>query len=340
LKKKILVIRFGSFGDVILTTPVTRALKEKFADAELHVLTKHEFATVFKNSPYVDKVISFDTKKVSSLSQLLEFSKQLNYVGYNIVIDLHRNLRSRIISLSLDVERKLYYKKEALKRRLLVGFGVRFKSMPHTVDKYLNTLKPLGIEHADRIPFINTDDSNEMFADKFFKEKSISDTDTVIAISPGAKNMAKMYPKEKFITLINMITAKKNTRVLLIGSKSDEHVIIDIYSGVKDRDKLAVLTAGTINESAAVIKKCSRFVTNDSGPMHLSVSVGTPVIALFGPTDEDFGFYPLGKDDIVITKGYECSPCSLHGKKVCTKYSYRCLNDITENEVFEKLNIT
>lgn len=337
MKRKILVIRFSSLGDVILTTPATRALKECYSDSELHVLVKKEFADIFKGSPYVDRVIKFDAKKVSSPRKLLRFAKDLNSEGYSFVIDLHRSLRSRVICFLLDAEQKLYYKKESLQRRLLVGLKIRFKGMPHTVDKYLTALRPLGIRSADRLPFVFTSSADEEYADDFFSGNKIKDHHRVIAVSPGARNMAKMYPKEKFSDLIDMITNIENTRVIIIGSKSDKNTINSIYKSVKTPGKVSTVVSGSINKSAAIIKRCSDFVTNDSGAMHLAVAVGTPVVALFGPTDRDFGFYPLGENDTVITKGYDCSPCSLHGKKECSKHNYKCLNDITPKEIFSKL---
>ena len=342
--KKALIIRFGSLGDVILTTPVTRAIKEKYNDCEVHVLVKEEFAEVFKDSPYVDKIIKFDIRKglsfLESFKELIKLCKEINENDYSVVIDLHRNLRSFFIRLYSNTERRLCYKKAALQRRLIVGLHLSaeiFKDLPHTVDKYLNTLKSIGIDSADRIPFIYLSTDNEKFADDFFKENAIKKGAAVFAISPGAKHKSKMYPKEKFVNLINMITDKLNAHVILVGSKADKEIIGEIKASIKNSDKVSSLMSATIKESAAVIKRCDKLITNDSGPMHIAVAVGTPVVAIFGPTDKRFGFYPLSEKDVVLTMNYDCSPCSLHGKKECVKYNYKCLNDITEERIFKEL---
>lgn len=335
--EKILVIRFSSLGDVILTTPATRALKEKFPGAELHVLTKRAFSGIFEGSPFVDKVIEFDDKKCSSIFRLLKFIKALNINRYSIVVDLHRNLRSRMIYTLLCASRKVSYKKGAIKRRLLVAYKMRFKNMPHTVDKYLSALKPLGVASAAREPFMMLSRNNEEFAEKFFSANNIHADSIKIAVCPGAKNYAKIYPREKFVNLIDMITGRLGARVILIGAPDERQLIDSIILNVKDKDKVASLTNASIAESAAVIKSCNQLITNDSGPMHIASAVGTPIIALFGPTDKDFGFYPLGKNNIVLTKGYDCSPCSLHGKKECIKFKYRCLNDISESEILSHI---
>jgi lipopolysaccharide heptosyltransferase II len=339
--KKILIIRLSSLGDVILTTPVTRALKEQYKDSTVHILTKTEYSRVFYESPFVDDVIEFDSSEHPSLRKLHKFAKTLDKNDYDIIIDLHKNLRSMLISYFMKVPEKLTYKKGIVKRRLLASFlKIRFKRMPHTIDRYLKALRPLGISSPDRLPFMFLSKDDEEFADNFFVRHNVTKDTLKIAVAPGAKNRSKMYPKEKFTNLIDMITGKLDAHVILIGSKNDESVIDYIHSNVADKGNVSRLTTGTIKESAAVIERCSKLITNDSGPMHIAVSVGTPVIALFGPTDKRFGFFPLGEDDIVISKEYPCSPCSLHGGERCKKhgYNFKCLNDITEDEIFSYID--
>ncbi len=332
--ERILVIRFSSIGDVILTTPVMRALREKFGGARIDVLVKKEFSEIFEGSPFVDGVIGFDSAK----SGVLKLCKELNKNDYSIVIDLHRNIRSRLILLFVKAGRKLAYKKGAMKRRLLTAFKIRFKNMPHTVDRYLSALASLGIGSADPLPYISLSDDDLSFAKDLLVKGGMSDAAVRVAVCPGAKHRAKRYPAAKFANLIDMLIDDPGARVILIGSKADERQISDIMTGITNKECVLTLTDGTIKQSAAVIRECDILVTNDSAPMHLAVSVGTPLVALFGPTDKGFGFYPLGRDDIVLTKNYSCSPCSLHGKKECVKYDYRCLNDIAESEIINKVN--
>ncbi|MFC1855675.1 glycosyltransferase family 9 protein [Thermodesulfobacteriota bacterium] len=335
--KKILVIRFSSIGDIILTTPVVRALKEKFKDASVDILLKKEFSDIYADSPYVDNVIRFDSKKHNSITKLLSFSKKLKKNDYDLVIDLHRNLRSFIIRRNLNANKVLCYNKDILKRRLLVAFKIRFDNMPHVVDRYLEPLKEIGIENADRTPTISLSEKDVEFSDRFFEENGVQPDTKTIALFPGAKNRAKMYPIEKFANLIGMITSRLKANVIIIGGNSDEKIISDLTGRISDMNLVSTFLSNSLKQSGSIVKKCDAVITNDSGPMHLSVAVGTRVIALFGPTDERFGFYPLGKDDVVLTKGYKCSPCSLHGKKDCIKYDYKCLNDISEEEIVTNL---
>ncbi len=336
--ERFLLIRFSSLGDVILTTPVTKALKQNYPGCSVHVLVKRQFSDIFRGSPFVDKTIEYDEKLGSSFSALRRFSHELDKNDYTTVIDLHSSLRSRVIRVFLHSRKKITYKKSALKRRLLVKFKARFKNMPHSVDKYLDTLKQLGITTVDRIPFVHPSKDDETFARDFFTKNNATES-LKIAICPGAQNRAKMYPHEKFTELINELHNNFNVFVILLGSNADKEVISKIQSAVKNSKQVASLTDSTLLQSAAILKNCDRLVTNDSGPMHLSVAVGTPLVALFGPTDKDFGFYPLGKNDVVLSRGYNCSPCSLHGKKECVKYDYRCLNDISVNEIVKALSL-
>lgn len=361
---KFLIIRLGSLGDIVLTTPVIKALKEKYPDAAVDFLVKKEYHELLSANPYLNKIITLDSKGVhKALTGLFGISKELRGSGYTHVIDLHGNLRSRIISRLLPGSKALCYDKQALKRRLLLsGFKVATR---HTVDAYLEALEPLGAWNSSKIPLnppfpkgetispslkkrgegrflkygtvptIYLSQAEEGAADKFLAQIDVHKGETLIGIAPGAKWQTKRWMEDGFIEVGRKAVKELGARVLVFGGPDEADLTKRVAAGIGDK---AVSVAGLLGlkETAALIKRCKVFVSNDSGPMHIATAVGTPVVAIFGPTVQGFGFSPLGKG-VVVEKELECRPCSLHGSSACPKGHFKCMRQITAQEVFEKV---
>ena len=330
---KFLILRLGSLGDVVLTTPVINLLKEAYPDAEIDFLVKKEFAEILAGNPNLNKLIPFDSKGVNKgASGLFGIVGELKNNHYSHVIDLHANLRSRIISFLLTSSTTLRYNKQALKRRFILS-GIRLKTV-HTTKSYASALSPLDIKKEPGNPqiFFSTEECERAY--ECLHKEGIKEGDLLIGFNPGAKWPTKMWPAEHFIELGKRLVKELNGKILIFGGPDE----VEICSGIRDGigDKAILLTGKkTLKESATLISKCNLFISNDSGPMHMASAVNTPVIAFFGPTVQDFGFSPLGKS-VVLEKQIECRPCSLHGSESCPKDHFKCLKDINPNEVFEK----
>lgn len=330
---KFLILRLGSLGDVVLTTPVINLLKEAYPDAEIDFLVKKEFSEILAGNPNLSRVIPFDSKGANKGAPgLLRIVRGLKENQYSHVIDLHSNLRSRVISFLLTSSTTLRYNKQAMKRRLLLS-GIRLKTV-HTTSSYARALLPLDIKKEPGNPkiFFSTEESE--VANKCLQREGIKEGDLLIGFNPGAKWPTKMWPADHFIELGKKLVKELNGKVLVFGGPDEVDICSFIKDGIGDD---AILLAGkkTLKESAALISKCNLFVSNDSGPMHIASAVDTPVIAFFGPTVQDFGFSPLGKS-VVLEKQIKCRPCSLHGSDSCPKGHFKCLKDISPNEVFGK----
>ena len=330
---KILIIRLGSLGDVVLTTPVLEILGKTYPEAELHYLVKKEFSQILEGNPHLKRIIPFENKgEHKGLRGLLKIIEELKEQRYTHVLDLHANLRSRIISGLLWGTQSLRYNKQAIKRRLLLRkFKVNTK---HTVEAYQDALLPLGISAKPGSPRIYCSNEEIETADKYLIEKGIQEGATIIGISPGAKWPTKMWPEDHFTELGEKIVSDLGANILVVGGADERELSERIAEKIGDH---CVSIAGKTNirESAALISRCNLFITNDSGPMHMATAVEVPVVAIFGPTVRGFGFSPLGKS-VVIEKKLGCRPCSLHGSPKCPKEHFDCMKLLDVEDVFKK----
>jgi len=216
---------------------------------------------------------------------------------------------------------------------LLWGFEVKTR---HTVDAYLGALTPLsvgaGFKPAPTI-YLSEEEKNE--ADKFLDRNGISKGITLIGLAPGAKWPTKKWMEEGFIEVGRKAVKEFGAGVLIFGGPDEADLSKRVAEGIGNK-ALSVAGVAGLKETAALISRCKAFVSNDSGPMHMATAVGTPVIAIFGPTVKGFGFFPLGRST-VVEKELRCRPCSLHGSKTCPKGHFECMKGITANEVFDKV---
>lgn len=278
-------------------------------------LTFKPFDALFVEDYRVSKVIGLDRKDVKSLIDLIRFAKSLD--RYDYVIDLHKNLRSLIISSFIGG--KVYrYNKNSIKRRLKI-LDKKF----NVVKSYLEVLKNLDIRETDNYrPKIIL--NNEEIS----KVKHII-PDRFITLGTGARYKNKVYP---FYNEVAEIFLRKGYNVVLVGSKEDKEMDKNVYpKQVFDlRGKLS------LRESMAVISRGVITISNDSAVAHMSRATGVPVLMLYGATHPAFGFAPLEDEGSYIVKNLDCQPCDLHGKGECKRKDLLCLTSIQPEEVVKK----
>lgn len=332
---KVLVIRLSSLGDVVLATPVVELLKKHHPDAEVDFLVKREYSELLQGNKNISRIISFDSKGThKGLKGLLAIVGELKEEGYTYLVDLHGNLRSRIITGLLANSKTLRYKKQVLQRRMLL-WGLEPPTI-HTVKAYCSSLSSLDVE-IDFIPLpsIRISQEEDDVASGLLRTFEISDGLLLTGLNPGAKWATKRWTEEGFVEVGKKAISELGGKVLLFGGP-DEKGLCERIAGSIGEGALSVAGKTGLKEAAALIKRCNVFVTNDSGPMHIATAVGTPVVAIFGPTVQGFGFSPLGKS-VVVEKELKCRPCSLHGSERCPKGHFECMKGISVDTVFEKI---
>ncbi len=329
--KKILIIRFSSLGDIVLTTPVIKAAKLKFPQAEVFFLTKSKFVALLENNPYLSGIIELED---GSLAGFLSTLRQIRKSNFDVVIDLHSNLRSICLRNLSGSRRWIRYNKRWWARFLLVYFKKVEVSPLHTVESYLNCLKKLGIPTAEKMPQLYLDVEGREFSDHFLKE--VLPEEILVGVVPGARWESKRWGEENFAGTIRIINGRIKVRFLLIGGKEDEELIGRLKCLI-GHVSIVEAVGLSLPEISALISKCRIVLTNDSGPMHMAAALGVPVVAIFGPTHPKLGFSPLGEKNVILCADVECSPCSLHGKRKCFQKSKYCMERILPEMVADRV---
>lgn len=327
-----MIIRFSSLGDVLLATPVVETLKVLYSGSKISFITKTQYAPLFKNNNSIDELLLLEN---GNLSGLIKLVKKIRERKYDLVIDLHKNLRSFIISSLLKYSEYYGVNKRSFERRILVWWKKNL--MPdgyHVVKAYLETLKTVVNVDGILKPRLYLGDDEIMQAREYIKNK-ISSSD-IVAFAPGARWKTKKWEEEYYAGLGNLIHRCSKSNVILLGDK-DDRATSERISSLMNKQPVNLTGLLSIRETAAFLKLSRLVVTNDSGLMHVAVATGTPVIAIFGPTVPEFGFYPLGERDVVLQTKLDCRPCTLHGGNYCPEGHHKCMKNITVEMVWEKV---
>jgi ADP-heptose:LPS heptosyltransferase len=313
---KFLVIRFSSIGDIVLTTPAIRCLKQQVANAEVHFLTKENFKTVTEGNPYIDKFFYFK-KDLSTLISALKLEQ------YDYIIDLHHNFRTQRIKWALHTK-VLTYDKERLAKFLLTKFHINKMSGRHIVDRCLDTLLPLGV--------INDDKGMDYFIPPHceIKMEDLPMPHLVgyVAIVIGASYNTKKLPIHK----LQELCKKLQYPIILVGGKEDfkeaEHIAsvdtIRVYNACGKYN---------LHESADIVRKSKLVISHDTGLQYIACAFNKPVLAIWGGTSPLLDvepYYASRNKDLYrnfLVEGLTCQPCSNFGTKTCPKKHFKCMED-------------
>jgi heptosyltransferase-2 len=330
----ILVLRLSSLGDVVLTSPVYRLLRKKFPSAHIDVLVKKEFADVLRFNPNINNVIEFGSPRILPIRIIRNALKLRNY---DVVFDLHNSLRSRLLRFGI-AKQTLVIDKDVWKRWLLVQLKINlFEKKISIPEKYIRTLAPFGIENDDEgLEIFISDEIREKVKSITLSEvETLSESKNLIALCPTAKHKTKMWLKENFIHLANELIEKHNATILLFAAPNEVEYCESIKSAIRNPQSV-INFAGKISllESAALMDLCDVVVTNDSANLHLASALKKNVVAMFGSTVEEFGFFPYRTNAKVLqVENLSCRPCSHIGLKECPKKHFRCIKEISVETV-------
>jgi len=324
---KFLVIRFSSIGDIVLTSPVVRCLKQQLKDAEVHFLTKKNFASVIEHSPFIDKKIYLD----GDLAALLP---ELKKEKYDFIIDLHHNLRTLKIKRALGVK-SFSFNKLNIEKWLLVNLKIDRLLRIHIVDRYMETVIHLGVANDGKglDYFIAVEDGKAIEQLPAIFQKGF------VAFVIGAKHNTKKLPVEKIIS----ICGKINQPIVLMGGKEDFEEGERITAALNGRPLFNACGKFSLNESAALIKHADKVITHDTGLMHIAAAFKKEIISIWGNTVPEFGMYPYYGDfdtphSTFEIQGLSCRPCSKIGFDKCPKGHFKCMMNQDEDGIAAKAN--
>lgn len=317
---KYLIIRFSSIGDIVLTSPVVRCLKEQ-TDSEIHYLTKKAFRSLVDPNPYIDKV---HVLKEDLPSLILELRRE----DFDGIIDLHGNLRSLRVKLGVGKPASTF-RKLNLRKWLLVNFKINWLPDRHIVDRYLDTIDHLGVQNDGQGLDFFFPEAAETYKSRLLEKISGWVPDKpYIAVAIGAAHRTKQVPSGKMIAFLGSLSEP----VVLLGGPSEEQEGMQMAS---KSGKHVINTCGrlSIAESAYLIREARLVFTPDTGMMHIAAAFGKTIVSVWGNTVQGFGMYPyypkgIDRNTPLEVLGLSCRPCSKIGFPACPKGHFRCMEDI------------
>lgn len=312
MNPRILVIRFSSMGDILLTTPVLRALRQKYPKAEIHYLTKAKFREAIETHPVPDQFWYLE-KDISDLI------RQLQAVRYDVIVDLHASLRSALVRFQLDGE-KFVYPKRSLKRWAWMKLGMGKPDPRHVVEKYLAAIQPLGAfgdgEGLDFriLPEIESRISGE--------SQSLFPSAPPVSIVLAATYNTKKWPVEHYIRFLKNL----NKPFVLLGGPAEQamgdKILSEVSGGINRCGQCS------LQESAAWLKVSPFVITHDTGLMHLAAALKKPTYVIWGNTAPELGMYPWRTEYYNHeVKGLPCRPCTHLGYAECPKGHFACMRN-------------
>jgi heptosyltransferase II len=335
---KIVIFQTAFLGDVILTLPVAQALRRAYPHASIDLVTTPQAAVLAQNHPAIDTVITYDKKKSQKgLRGIVEMIKTLRRRSYDIAVVPHRSLRSALIIRLSGIPMRIGFTSSS--GRFFLTHRIPYVASRHEVERNLSLLSALNIVAAEKeIPVVYPNANDAKVVEKFLFEQEILAPERCIALAPGSVWNTKRWLPERFTGLAHAL-ANDGWTVFLMGGREDAELCTSIATEAGHKN--IFLTAGKFSllESAELLRRCKVLVSNDSAPLHLSVAVGTPVVAIFGATVPEFGFAPYGDNHAIVEiKGLACRPCGIHGGHECPIGTFDCMKRIDVNEVLAAIH--
>jgi heptosyltransferase-2 len=328
--QKILIIQTAFLGDVLLTLSMIHHLRKRFQKAEIDIVVRPEADEIREISCDLSKVIVFD-KKNNRMKNTLKLIKTIQAKNYDLLISPHRSFRSGFISYLSGIPKRICFDNASLP--FLYTDQIKYQKNRHEIERNLDLISEFVYvdDWKEKIP-INMSDStlNKKLKNWIkFKQK-------IICVAPFSEWYTKKYPEAYFIRLIEMLI-NSGCKVILLGGRKDVEDSNQIAFGLKSKDNFVNLAGQlSIYESISVIDKSNLLICNDSAPIHMGTLTNCPVLAIYGSTVPEFGFYPYRKvDKIIQIENLYCKPCGIHGHKSCPEKHFRCMDELKPEKVFE-----
>ncbi len=326
---QILLVRFSSIGDIVLTTPLVRAIRRRHPAARISYLIREDLADLVRHNPHIERVITWRHR-----SPLRPLARQLRQTDWTHRLDLQGSLRSRRLRRLVGGQWS-GYAKHRFRRSLLIATRRRWGGhLGPVVERYAEAASSLGITLDDGAAEVYTSVEAERRAAAFAEEHRLGQRRRLFALVPGAAHFTKRWPPEYWADLVDRLSPHND--LVILGGKAEA----ELGASLAARASQGVVSAAgqmSLLETAALLKRSAAVAAGDTGVMHLATAVGTPTIAMYGPGVEEFGFFPWQARARVLQVDIGCRPCSAHGSARCPRGHHRCLRDISPETVARAL---
>jgi lipopolysaccharide heptosyltransferase II len=335
---KTLIIRFSSVGDIVLSSLLVRVLRKGFPQAQVDYLVRSRYAELLQNNPFLTTIIKFP--EGGTFRDLRRLRHRIRTGGYDLIVDIHDSLRSRYLCFGLHPVVRI--KKRKIARFALIAFKrdlyAHFGGAPGIAQRYVETVHRFGIADDGGGTELHLSPGAPDKAATVIREAGVSGTGVIIGISPSARHNTKMWPRERYAEMALALIQTRLARILLFGSTEDAACCGEIRDRILKANPLAIVADLTgrlsLMETAAAMDACAVVVANDSGLMHIAAARKRKIVAIFGPTVRQFGFFPPPETSVVVERsGLPCRPCTHIGLPVCPEGHFKCMNEITVSTV-------
>jgi heptosyltransferase-2 len=328
---RILIVQTAFLGDVVLTLPLIEAIHQRFPQARVELLTVPANAALLRDQPGVDAVIPYD-KRGTGIRGFLRMVRQIHGQGYDLVMAPHRSLRSALLVACSGSPQRIGFTQWFT--RWAYTAAVPRPASAHEVQRNLQLLEALGcrpVPTASRLTF-QVAPAAWQKARAYFAGCGVGQDEVVIGLIPGSQWGTKRWPAEHFGALIKRLVSTPRTRVALFGGAPDRPIAeaITTTCGVPVLD---LIGQTPLSELPAYLKRCTVVVSNDTGPMHIAAALEKPILVLYGPTTPALGFTPYGVPWEEASVPLDCRPCSAHGPQRCPLSHWRCMLDLSVEQV-------
>lgn len=340
---KTLIVRFSSVGDIVLSTPLVRLLRRRFPECQIDYVTRAEYADLLRANPYLTTLIQFPAG--GTFQDLARLRARIRAARYDLILDIHDSLRSRY--LTLGAGRVYRIRKRKIPRWILVHWKAdvyhRFGGAIDALGRYLETAAPLGIaDDGEGTEIFVPADTEQRVAD-LLAGAGLRPGAPWIGVCPSARHATKQWPARRFAEAGAAMVRGAGASIVLFGSAAETErcraVSDEIRAAAPGAPVVDLSGRLTLLESASALGRCDVVLTNDSGLMHIAAARKRKIVALFGSTTRQLGFFPPpGQSIVVENAGLACRPCSHIGRPACPLGHFRCMEDTPASRVVEALH--
>ena len=326
----VLAVRFSSIGDILLITPLLRAIRQRHRHAQLTVLTKQSYVPLLSHNPHVDRIIALEPGR-----SLLRVAQEIRAGSFSHRLDLHNSLRSRALR-ALAPGGWTTYPKYRIARMLLIRTKRnRYRDPRPVPERYFAAARRLDVSPDGAAPEFFLSPEAEQEARSWLVTSGLAADRPIITVAPGAAHATKRWPLEHWRALASQIVSGGSS-VAIVGGPEDARLGVLLADAGHGQIANAAGAFG-LQATGALLRRSAAVVSGDTGVMHMATGVGTPVVALYGPTVQAFGFFPYTRRASVLELDLACRPCSSKGGPRCPLGHHRCMLEIRPDRVYDSV---
>jgi heptosyltransferase-2 len=331
---RIILVQTAFLGDLILTAPLFRALKKIYPDGYLSLVVRPEYRELMRAIPEIDELIFYDKRgRERGLSNFYKKIREIRLRLASLVISPHRSARTSLMLWQSHIPRRAGFAEAGLS--FLYTDRVARDMSLHEVDRNLSLISALGQDPGkfDRMPCLQIKEEWEKEASRL-----LLPSQELVGIAPSSVWPTKRWAPAGFSRLIELLSQKFNLRAVLLGEPGAEPLAQEIIGRTKS-DPINLVGKTSLGVLTAVVGKLKLLVSNDSGLVHVASARNIPTVVIYGPTSPKFGYGPLGPGSRTVELPLECRPCHIHGPRKCPQGHFRCMNEITPEQVLEAVDL-